>query len=198
MWKQFLKKWLRKCNTCWEIKKLLSENFTEKRSSPWKFWYKCTSCQIKKQKWFRSNNLQHWMSDSRIYGVWETMKKRCTNKKYKNYWWRWIRCLWETFKDFYNDMWSTYKEWLTIDRIDVNWNYCKENCRRATPKEQANNRRNNHILKFLWKKQTISQWSDELWINYSTIKSRINYWFSIEKILSISNLKTNIIFKKED
>ncbi len=35
----------------------------------------------------------------------------------------------------------------TIDRIDVDWDYCKDNCRRATMREQQNNRSNNLISK---------------------------------------------------
>lgn len=118
------------------------------------------------------------------------MNSRCNNKntlEYKDYWWRWIKVKRKKFEDFYDDMWSTYKDWLTIDRYpDNNGNYCKENCRRATMKEQQNNRRDNHILIYKWKKQTVAERSYELWINQQTILSRINYWFSIDKILNPS------------
>lgn len=54
-----------------------------------------------------------------------------------------------SFENFYS--WAKengYKENLTIDRIDVNGNYCPENCRWITNKEQQNNKRNNHIIEY--------------------------------------------------
>ena len=100
----------------------------------------------------------------------------------KNYWLRWIRCLRESFEDFYRDMWESYKDHVakywekntTIDRIDVNWNYCKENCRWATMKEQVNNTRMNVHMEYKWKKYpSIQLLCEDLWIKYHALYKRI-------------------------
>lgn len=61
----------------------------------------------------------------------------------------------------------------TLDRIDVNGNYCPENCRWVDRKAQANNRTNNRFLTHNGKTQTMKQWAEEIGINYSTLFSRI-------------------------
>ena len=60
----------------------------------------------------------------------------------------------------------------TLDRIDVNGNYCKENCRWATVEQQSSNKRTNVYILWEGKKQTIMQWAKELNLCHSTISRR--------------------------
>lgn len=151
-----------------------------------KGWY-TKSCWCIRKNNTRKMFTTHWMTQTKIFTIFQWLKKRCTDKKsinYKDYWWRWIKNMWKSFEEFYANMWPTYKEWLTLDRIDNDGNYCKENCRWATNKEQANNRRNNHIIEYNWKIQTLQQWSEEIWVWCSTLYWRVKQWWDFKKVLS--------------
>jgi hypothetical protein len=135
------------------------------------------------------------------------LKQRCDNwnrREYKNYGWRWItydanRIKFENFK---KDMLESYlkhaKEYweknTTIDRINNNWNYCKENCKRATYKEQANNRRKRSssiYIEYMWKNKNFEEWADEIWIKKETIRRRFYKWYSIIDTLSNKRIPRN-------
>jgi hypothetical protein len=122
------------------------------------------------------------------------MKDRCLNKnekEYHNYGERGIKVCaeWMEFEPF--QKWALangYSDKLTIDRIDVNGNYTPENCRLATYKEQANNKRNNRFIEFNGRRQTIAQWAEEIGINWATLFERLSR-HSIEEALSMPSKK---------
>lgn len=91
----------------------------------------------------------HGMSKTRLYRIWNNMKNRCTNNKkpdYKYYGGRGISFCkeWLSFSCFYDWAISNgYNDTLTLDRINVNGNYCPENCRFVSGDVQSRNKRNN-------------------------------------------------------
>lgn len=128
--------------------------------------------------------LKHGMQGTRFYGIWSGILRRCNNPKqisYLVYGARGIKCLWPDFESFYADMYKSYlahikrfgQKQTSIDRIDVNGHYCKENCRWATYKEQGRNLRKNHLITWNGKTKPITQWADESGIKMHTIRARI-------------------------
>lgn len=122
---------------------------------------------------------------SRLYHIWNDMKARCyceTEPSYKNYGARGIIVCEEWKNDYASFMnWAIlngYDETLprgtcTLDRIDVNSNYCPENCRWITHKQQQSNKTNNHLIEYNGEMHTVTEWSELLNINVSTIRGRL-------------------------
>lgn len=144
-----------------------------------------------------TKNFTHKMTGSRLYNVWQAMKSRCYYEKsemFKHYGGRGITVCdeWKnSFISFYD--WSIKNGYdenaergqCTIDRIDVNGNYEPNNCRWATIKQQANNTRRNHLIKYNGKTQTVSQWANELGVEPDSIFSRLQKGFTEEEALSL-------------
>lgn len=87
----------------------------------------------------------HGMSKSRFYKIWIDMKDRCSKRRGNSeyYYDKGIRVCdsWQHFENFLKDMGETYKDDLSLDRIDSNGNYHPENCRWVTLVDQSYNRK---------------------------------------------------------
>lgn len=133
--------------------------------------------------------IKHGKCGTKVYRTWATMKDRCLNKNcrlYKYYGARGITVCkeWESdFENFYKDMGDPPTDKHSIDRIDVNKGYYKDNCRWATDKQQANNRTNTVYIQFDGVSKTISEWSKEVEIHHNAIRTRLRRGWSVEKTL---------------
>jgi hypothetical protein len=121
---------------------------------------------------------RHGKATSYVYGVWKQMIQRCENPKnpaYHNYGGRGISVCeeWHDFEAFFSDMGDRPKGY-SIDRIENDKGYSKENCKWSTMSEQLNNTRRNRMVTLNGRTQTMEQWSQETGIGWHTLRQRID------------------------
>ncbi len=128
------------------------------------------------------------------YGSWGSMKQRCLNPKHQHYkdyggrgiiiCKRWIN----SFENFLEDMGKMPTPKYSLERIDVNGNYEPDNCRWATSKEQAINKRNNVHITHNGETLCLSQWAARIGLTTGALNKRLKVW-SVEKSLTTSKQK---------
>ena len=88
---------------------------------------------------------------------------------------------WLDYENFLLDM-GKRPEGMTIDRIDNDGDYCPENCRWATRKEQALNRKSTTQITYCGKTLSMREWSELLKMSYTALYQRIfSYSWSVER-----------------
>lgn len=177
--------WLCKCD-CGNEKVILANSLLSGKTQ---------SCGCLAREQFGNRTRKHGKSRTRLYKIWLNITMRCENTKlnyYKNYGGRGI-----TVCDEWRNNYQAFCDWAmtngynenaktgecTIDRIDVDGNYCPENCRWITRAEQANNKRNNHFLELNGERHTVKEWSEITGINSGSILSRIKYGWTTQRVL---------------
>lgn len=142
--------------------------------------------------YFEKTKINHGLSHCKLYSVWNTMRHRCyneKNKKYKIYGARGI-----TVCDEWKNNYIAFREWalshgyaegLTLDRKNVEGNYCPENCRWVTQKIQQRNRRNNRLIEYKGQRKLLLEWCEEFNLPFKTVQARLRVLkWSIDKALN--------------
>lgn len=133
---------------------------------------------------------------SKTYRSWASMIQRCTNpnnENYHNYGGKGIVVCkrWRSFPNFLEDMGECPLDRHTLGRCDSDNNYCKDNCRWETWKQQERNTRRNHLITYNGKTQCLSAWAEEFEILPATLRMRLKHGRSIERALMTPVRKKN-------
>lgn len=126
----------------------------------------------------RAKNLRgfHGQTKTRLYYVWSGMLQRCRNEKsraYKNYGARGIKVCddWDDFRTFHKwAMANGYADGLSIERIDVDGNYCPDNCTFIPMAHQCRNKQNT----IRYKGECLATVCAREGKNYQSVHSRVS------------------------
>jgi len=171
---RYCRYWRCRCQLCGTIRDVFHRSLTNEKSR---------NCGCKR---YTRNGL--WGSS--IFNMWRGMKQRCSypkDKEYNRYGGRGIMVCtrWaDSFENFLADMGHPPSNKHTLDRIDNDGDYCSENCRWSTRREQANNRRNNHYLRHEGITMTIAQWALAMDVPAGRLSDRLKRNWSIERTLT--------------
>lgn len=156
--------------------------------------HKCQSCCQK----------THNKSYTKLYKSYTCMKERCYyphNNRYYKYGARDIKICDEWLQDrekFFEWAYAHgYKDGLSIDRIDVDGDYCPENCRWATNKQQSRNKSTTVWVEYKGKRLCLKDWADKMGIRRDTLSHRLKSGWSIEKTLTTPVNKAREFLKEK-
>lgn len=132
---------------------------------------------------------------SPTYRSWHSMKQRVKNPNAtgcKNYGGRGIDMSpdWELFANFLRDM-GERPPGCSLERIDNNIGYHRENCKWAPVGEQLRNKRNNVFIEHDGKRMTVKDWSTLTGIPFTTLRTRMKAGWATERVLSKERFAKN-------
>jgi hypothetical protein len=136
----------------------------------------------------------HGLSDTRTYRIWGAMIARCikpSSAAYRHYGGRGIKVCYrwmESFEAFVEDM-GECPEGMTIERVDNDGPYSKENCKWASRQEQSSNTRRTHRITLGGETRPLREWAKILGIVDSALSWRIERW-GIERALTTYGPRT--------
>jgi hypothetical protein len=134
------------------------------------------------------------LTKTRIYRIWCGILDRCNRPNgpnYSRYGGRGISVCeeWRFFCNFYNDMKEGYSDELSIERVENDKGYFKDNCRWATRTEQARNRRTNHYFEYNGERLTLAGWCEKLNVDYALVRNRLKKGWTEELALFTPKIK---------
>lgn len=135
-------------------------------------------------------NTTHGMVKAPEYSSWTGMKERCNNPnavQFKDYGGRGIKICdrWNnSFENFFADMGKKPKG-FSIERIDNNGNYCPENCKWDSRRNQSRNTSRTLRITFNGETHCLVDWAEIIGIQSRTLQQRITHrGWSIERALT--------------
>lgn len=123
---------------------------------------------------------RHGEHGTSLYNRWRRMMQCCYNKNYQayhNYGGRGITVCkdWHIARNFFEWAKSNgYQDKLTLERVDVNGDYCPENCTWATTKQQSRNKRSTRRVRYGSKVMCLADYAKEVGLKYTTAMYRLN------------------------
>lgn len=162
---------------------------------------KTRSCSCYRIQRTKESNTKHGQSYNPIYQVWAGMWGRCNNpndKFYHNYGGRGINICdeWKESKVFFS--WALkngYVHGLELDRKNNDGDYCPDNCRFVTVKQNQRNKRNNRFIEFRGESKTVAEWCELMNMKYYVVLRRLNRGWSADLALTKSE---KYVLKKAD
>lgn len=134
------------------------------------------SCGCLRKRLNKQPGTKHGMSNSRTYDTWKGMFQRCKNQSSA----RWYRdkgikvCRrWKKFENFLKDM-GEIPEGYSIDRIDGDLGYFKENCRYVDVKTQQRNKKCNRFFEIDGKVSCVAEIAEHKGVDLERLRSRLN------------------------
>jgi len=130
-------------------------------------------------------NTKSGMAKTPTYAVWRNMNQRCSDPHNEVYHGRGIKVCerWSELDNFVADM-GMQPPGMSIERIDNDGDYEPSNCRWATAREQANNRRTSRILEYNGRTGTVSDWARWLDIPHNVLRGRIGRGWPVDMALT--------------
>ena len=175
--------WICKCD-CGNEKSIMANSLTSGKTK---------SCGCLAKSNFYKLITKHGDCKTKLYHCWLNMKNRCYNPNSVDSKWYFEKGIsicdeWMDYKNF--KIWASqngYKDGLTIERLDVNKNYCPENCTWIERNKQNNNKSDSRFITYNGQKKCLAEWIKELNLSKSFVYNRLRKDISFNEIVRIAN-----------